>query len=186
MHSLLLSVRSAYPSVVFASAVEPVDWVTGEPFATPPTALEFECRANLGFVWPDYLRPSSAIPLFSSRMRDALDRAGVETIDYYPARVTNTDTGESRLYHAANIIGRAVAMDRRRSVFEPARRHPVIVRSIDRLVIDESCCGALGVFRLVEYDPLVIINARVAGALAAAQLHAVRVIAPDQWDGLAD
>ncbi len=186
MHYLLRSARETYPSIVLRSAIEQLDWVSGARFAQPMPVLDFEFESPHGFVWPDYLRPNSAIPLFSGTLCDVLQGAGVSNVDYYPARVTNTVTGETRAYSAANIIGIAAAMDRELSVYEPARRHPVMVRSIDRLVIDESRCQGLRLFRLAEYDLLVLVDEQVARILGAAPLTGVRIDNPVDWDGFAD
>ncbi|MCX9158309.1 hypothetical protein OPU71_19465 [Niveibacterium sp. 24ML] len=186
MHYLLRSARETYPSVELRSALAQLDWVSGTRFSQPIPALEFELEVPHGFSWPDYLRPNSAIPLFSGPMCNVLQSAGVSNIDYYPARVTNTATGETREYRAANIIGIVAAMDRVQSVFEPARRHPVMVRSIDRLVIDETRCHGLRMFRLAEYDLLVLVDAQVAAMLDSASLTGIRIEKPSDWDGFAD
>ncbi|NTV95171.1 MAG: hypothetical protein HGA75_07095 [Thiobacillus sp.] len=186
MHYLLFSARETYPSIVLTTPLDTLEWVTGSRFAQAPPALNYEFEADADFAWPDYLRPNSVIPLFSPLMREVLEQTGVSNIDYYPACVTNLTTKESRIYNAANIIGILPAMDREKSQFDPARRHPVVVRSIDRLVIDEGACANIPLFRLAEYDLLVVIDERVAHQLGGASLRGVVVVVPEDWDGFTD
>jgi hypothetical protein len=148
--------------------------------------LVFEVEGGKEFGWPDYIRPNSAIPLFSINMRTVLDSSGAANLEYYPATVVNVDTNETRAYVAANVVGMIAAMDRARSAFMPARSHPVMVRAIDRLVLDESLCAGATLFRLAEYDLLIVVDEHVASALRQAGLAGVRLLEPENWDGFVD
>lgn len=184
MHHLLFSAGDTYPTVRLVTTLEPLEWVSGARLPQAPPPLEFVFEAAEPFDWPDYLRPNSVLPLFSDAMREALGAAGATNVEYFPARVRNALTGEARRYHAANIVGMVPAMDRERSSFTQARSHPVMVRYIDRLVLDESRCNGLPLFRLAEYDLLIVIGPAVAQSLQSAALRGVRVVAPTDWDGL--
>jgi hypothetical protein len=186
VHYLLFSARETYSTIGIRTELDEYEWVSGARLQSPPAQLDFDCDEPAAFQWPDFLRPNCAIPLYSDAMREVLARAGVTNIEYVPATVTNLATGESRRYHAANIIGMIPAMDRLQSEFDPMERSPVVVRSVDRLVIDEAACAGQLMFRLAEYDLLVVIDEPVAQALLGGTLAGVRVMDPADWDGFAD
>jgi hypothetical protein len=178
--------RCDLPSVELVTPVEHFEWVSGVSLEKMPPPLIFHVRAVGDFTWPDFIRPNSAIPLFSPRMRDAMAASGVDNIEYFPAVVVETKTGERREYVAANVIGIVAAMDRGKSEFIPARLHSVMVRSIDRLVLDMERCGEYQLFRLAEYSLLIVVSDRVAEQLKSKTLIGVRLLRPEDWDGLAD
>lgn len=183
MHFVLSSQRERYPMITLDTPLENLHWVSGESLQHVPRQLNFSFDAPGAFDWPDFLQPPSELPLFSLAMSEVLAAAGATNLEYVAATVTNTHDGEARPYRAANVIGLVPAMDREKSVFTPARRHPVIVRDIEQLVLNEAACAGRPLFRLAEYDLLIVISEEVARALRAARLRGLRVIEAADWDG---
>jgi len=182
VHHLLFADRSLYPSVVLRTPIRTLSWVTGAPLREqlPPT-LVFEVEGGKGFAWPDFVRPAANIPLVSPRMRQALGQAGASNVDYHPAELVEVTSGARRPYAAGNVLGLVSAMDRERSTFEPFEEGSPLVSSIERLVLDEARCAAARIFRLAEFDLLVVVDDAVARALAG--VTGVALMAPEEWDG---
>jgi len=179
----MFSERWLYPSVTLRSAVDKLNWVGGNRLTAPTTPIRFETDVPEGFEWPDFVRPAANIPLVSPALRGSLQRAGVENVDYYAAEVVSTSTGQTRPYLAANIIGLVSAMDRSASQFTPFRGSPTAVRSIERLVLDERQCARRRIFRLAEFDLLVVVDDAVKNEIEAAGLRGVGLLPPENWDG---
>jgi hypothetical protein len=184
MHYLFMSDHASYPAVELITPLEELEWVSGASLPAAPPPLTFHLEGEPGFIWPDFIRPNSIIPLFSEQLRDILTRSGADNVEYFPAQVVDTVTNSARSYWAANVLGLVSAMDKSQSEFMPARRHPVAVRSIDKLVLDESRCADFHIFRLAEYDMLVVVSERVVKSVEQAQLQGIVLLRPEDWDGL--
>jgi hypothetical protein len=134
---------------------------------------------DMPFSWCDYFRPSANIPLFSERMKGWLDSTGVDNIDYYKVTVTNTKTGETRPYHAANIIGQIVGMDTEKSDYDLFDDDSYLAEDIRTLVLDESTFFNMKICRLAEYDLLVIAHQDLKSVMGAENAQGVEFIEPE-------
>lgn len=147
--------------------------------AVPPvTVVRGE---NAQGVLPDNLTVPRAMGLaFSSRLRAILIEVGVDSIDYYPSRITNPADGTvSEDYMLANVIGKIECVDFAKSDLE---MHPVLpntIQFINSLVLKEDAIGDALIFRLAEFLPLVVVHERVKDAVTAAGVTGVRFYEPE-------
>lgn len=183
MAFLMFSAGELYPLVELTTPIEELSWVRGRPLDMTIPELGFAMDAGRSFAWPDFIRPGPNIPLFSPRLREALDAGGVDNIEYFPARVLNRSTGEQRPYFAANVIGLLRAMDRDQSQFMPYEDNPDVALTIDRLVIDDSRFDGLRLFRLAEFDLLIVVQDALKERLEQLALVGVDFVVPEDWDG---
>lgn len=182
---LLLSRRDLYPTLTLQTRVVETSWVNGTPLPGTMPVLQFTVEGNEPFTWCDYFRPAANIPLFSPRMEEALASAGVDNVDYYEAIVTHRASGASRPYRAANVIGQIAALDRDRSVFQQFPGSELIADEIENLVLREDRAGNVQLFRLAEYDLLIVASERVKRALESIDAIGVVLLPPEEWDGFA-
>lgn len=182
MHYILRSERHLYSTVSLSTPLPLPFWLDGEPLDFPVPPLEFSFTRDPGASWIDYITASS-IPLLSDRMRAALEGCGVDNIDYYPASVRDTKSGERRTYHAANVIGLVECVDRACSKFIPFDETSILIDSFDRLVLNEAKIDSFKLFRAAEHCLLLLADGSVKTRLEAAGLHGLLFIEPEQWDG---
>ncbi|MFY2563152.1 imm11 family protein [Corallococcus terminator] len=183
MHYIFRSDGRRYPMVSLRTPLPRTYWLDGDRLDFPVPPLELELAAERSFQWVDFFMATS-IPLFSPRMRAALEGCGVDNIDYYPARVRNTRTEEVRDYHAANVIGLAECVDRVRSAFEPFDEESILIDSFERLALDEGKSYGLRLFRAAEHSLLLLVADSVKKRLEAHGLGGLMFIKPEEWDGL--
>ena len=119
-------------------------------------------------------------PLFSAHLRKALAKAGIDNIQYFPAKVTYEPTGQACDYQVANVLGVAKALDVKASgcTFSP---YSGAVSDFQRIVLDEDKIQHLEFFRLYESLGFIIISKRVAEILKDANISAPLIIEPSEW-----
>src|SRR4051812_14105237 len=102
-------------------------WITGSRIRqTVPEPLRSTLSADAGPDLPDVFL-GDWIPLFSKRVLDALEGAGVDNIDTYAAEVVDPRTGRvSRDYRATNIIGLIECADMKKSKYDRSSSFPMI------------------------------------------------------------
>ena len=185
MRYLFFSDRVRYPIIKLQTSLDELSWVNGTRFSDPVPLLRFTIDGSDPFEWCDYLRPAAHIPLFSPLLRTALQQAGVDNVDYYETVVTHSASGVARPYWAANVLGQVAAMDRAKSLFEPFDGSASLVDQIERLVLREDVGTDLRLFRLREFDLLLVADEGVKRAVLSSGAHGVIFMNPPDWDGFA-
>jgi hypothetical protein len=136
------------------------EFKNGVRHARTPPCMELEIASKR--VLTDYLFNVLGYPLFSPRLRAALMEAGIEDIEYSPARLV---TQRGRLvrddYMVGNVLGLVTCFDWERSRYDPTYRPYGLADRIEKLVLD---MGALAGHRLcrMQENPGVLL---VAGSL---------------------
>ncbi len=182
---LLFSARELYSTVVLRTPLDNLSWVDGERFSGTMPVLRFTIDGADPFEWCDYLRPAANIPLVSPLLRSALEQAGVDKIDYYDAVVSHSASGTLRPYFAANVLARTAAMDRERCNYVPFDSSETLVSAIDELVLKDPVPGEPSLFRLSEFDLLIVVDERVKASVVRSGARGVVFVKPEEWDGLA-
>jgi hypothetical protein len=102
--------------------------------------------------------------VMSKRLVAALQAAGVDNLQTFPAEIKNSDTGEIiRDFVAVNIIGMVSAADEAASESSPLAD----VKFFHKLVMDPTRAKGLRMFRLAESRMDVIVDETVAEAIRA-------------------
>lgn len=118
----------------------------------------------------------------SNAMRGALERAGVDNIQYFAAEL-RVDWS-SRVLHGfwvGNVIGIVSCVDRRVSSFES--RGEGELGDLLNFTIDPALTYGLSLFRLAEDRQLVVVSPRVQAALRAAKLRGLILQDSETYDG---
>ncbi len=120
-------------------------------------------------------------PFVSDAMRRALDAAGVDNVEYFPAQVVRQYDEDEVLAHywAANVVG-AVAC-----AAPPADATAAADADDARpsFRVDPRRARGFGLFRLAEDRRLLIVSEAVADALRAAGLRGLVLQAPEAFTG---
>jgi len=119
----------------------------------------------------------------SKKFKQALDKAGVDNIDYYPARVTNEVTREVfEDIYVANVIGLIACMDTEKSEYETYPGIPNKINEIDTLVLHDNAIKGYKIFRLKEFSTLVIVDENVKDAIENAGITNTICIPVEEFD----
>jgi hypothetical protein len=141
----------------------------GDPYPAPPDMppFGFSCSGPLCAYY-------SAECLMTLALVEALQGAGVDNLQVFPAVLTDSATGEVREdYRVVNIVGKVAAADMKRSQAISRGGGQVVTR----LTIDPGRARGLLMFRLAESLIDVIVHGKVARAIAAGQFPAVALTA---------
>lgn len=120
-----------------------------------------------------------SVPLVSKRMKEALEAAGVENVDFFPVTLRETDSGATYDYFAFNRIGLVSA--RAGSTMKSHDGDYVGDTRVDDLVIDERAAGGLLMFRLKETFSVIVVHRNVKESIERAGIDTVRFVEPDDF-----
>jgi hypothetical protein len=121
------------------------------------------------------------IPLMSARLAEALKSAGVDNVVFYPARLTNTATGQTYDYQAFNVVGIVAAADLEKSEWSTFDGMLVADVSFTELALDESSAGGMLLFRLAENINALLVHHSVRDHVLAAGIDTLQFIPPEEW-----
>jgi len=132
-------------------------------------------ESELDLPWPFIVVPNKdhglrisdyhpGAKVMSKRLVAALQAAGVDNLQTFPAEITNNETGEViRDFVAVNVVGMVSAADEGASESSPLAD----VKFFHRLVMDPTSAKGLRMFRLAESRMDVIVDEAVAEAVRA-------------------
>ncbi len=162
------------------------DWGTGVVFdedeknSIPnPIHMEVEFFNGYSGLPPEYDDINACV--MSERLANALTNAGVDNIDYYPAILTNKESGQTYSYLAYNIIGLVSAVDFDASHTRVYDNKPVINVSIYDLVLDEQKIQDHLLFRLAESSNTIIVHESVKQSIESAGIDTLKFIKPEDY-----
>jgi hypothetical protein len=163
--------------------LEPVDWIQGKKLSPGPAPQLLTLHEASGTS--DKLADIGAglYTVFSPRLRNVLTAAGVDNIDYFPARLELPGTGSHwDDYFLVNILGLI------RAVAGPAGAHPSGRRSLAGMLthftIDEQRAAGVPLFRLAESPDLIVIDEPVKAKIEAANLDGIYIQPTQEWSGV--
>jgi len=127
-----------------------------------PIEIPADIEEGEKIIYTDIINPG--VPLFSDKMKSALDSLGVENIDYYPVLIVDSETKEALAqYHLAIITKIVACIDLENSEFKKtASGTPVITK----FSIDENKVAGERLFRFHNIPGLIIINEELQEALS--------------------
>lgn len=162
----------------------PMDnWMLGRRWTTPMLdSLIFEIDEDDQGV----LRPmmKTHFLLMTESLVAALQSAGVDNIDSYPAVVRETATGVvHKNYMAVNVIGNVSAIDESTSKTSSIPDLDLPIKIYDEIALDEAKCRGHLLFRLAEKPSALVVHASVKKALLAKGFDRLEFIEPKNWAG---
>lgn len=148
-----------------AEAIEPVEPLLGGWSGQPSQPLRLHV-SGLGSGSVDLI--CAPLPLASTRLRDALERAGVDDVQWRAAELHERDGAVDRgwwLLHALGRVAVGVAPDHEAPFTVPT----------------EAAVGR--VLRIAELPTLLVVDGGVAAALGASALRGLRLVPTGDWHG---
>lgn len=134
-----------------------------------PIKIPAEIDDDEEIVFTDIINPG--VPLFSEKMKSALDRCGVNNIDYYPVLIIDSQTKEVLCeYWLAIVTGIIACIDLEKSKFDQTASG---TRVITQFSIDHSKAAGSKLFRFHNIPGLIIINEELKDALADIEFKGV-------------
>ena len=133
---------------------------------------------------PKVLYDAPSIPIMHVSLLDALIACGVDNLDTYDAVLRDLDKGiEYKDYKAFNVIGLVAAADMNKSTMMGTSDSMLIDADFDRLVIDESKCHGLLMFRLAENVSAIVVHERIKKEVEKRGIKGVFFYANGEWAG---
>jgi hypothetical protein len=117
--------------------------------------------------------------LFSKKFVDVLNRCNITNIEYFPAEVIYTPTGDVYEYYIANIIGLKNGLDLAKSKYDVDEDG--FIFDVDKIVFDDTKISGEKIFRLKEKRILVVVHKSVKGEIEAADLSGIQIVSDDAW-----
>lgn len=162
------------------------EWGSGDQFdedeissIPSPISMEVEYyRAYEGL--PNELR-DIGVSVMSKRLKEALNKAGVDNIDFYPVILTHPESGRTFEYAAYNLIGKVAATDLEQSEIVNYDNKLVADVGINKLVLDETKTNNLLMFRLAENLSTILIHESVKKAIENSGIDTLTFIEPENY-----
>jgi hypothetical protein len=187
------------PSIDNATPDEPAymeleDWATRKGFEDwgsgtiaqnrPSGPVEIRAVPYNGYTGlPDDYEDSS-VPLMSKRLKQVMQSAGVDNIEFLPITLRNTETGQTYEYFAFNLVGLVSAVDFSKSKIGSHDGDFVGDSQIYDLVIDDSKCRNALMFRLAEKFSTILVHRTVKEAVERSGITSVKFIKPEDFMAL--
>ena len=131
-------------------------------FDTLPIIIEAEIDEDEEVVYTDIINPG--VPLFSQKMKLALDQCQVTNIDYYPVHIVHDETKELLAEYWLGVVKDIVAcIDLQKSAFEENAMGSAV---ISQFTIDVRKTEGLNLFRFHNIPGLIIIDETLKRCLA--------------------
>jgi hypothetical protein len=144
-----------------------------------PIAIDFEPLNGYEGLPVELL--DVCIPVMSAKLAETLKMSGVDNVIFYPALLTNTETGETYKYVAFNVVGSVAAADLENSEWESFDGNLVADVSFTGFALDESKTAGMLLFRLAENINCLLVHHSVRDHVLTAGIDTLRFIPPDEW-----
>jgi hypothetical protein len=133
---------------------------------------------------PKELYQSQPIPAMSDRLVDALHAVGVDNLELFDAVLVDPANGkEYSNYKAFNIVGKVRAADMSASTRMGVSEDEIIAVDFDSLVLDESKCRGLLLFRLAENLSAIVVEERVKREVEKRGIPGMFFYQSGEWSG---
>ena len=159
-----------------------VSWFAGRRIEQPlPKPLVFRVLKESGTWMSAFF--GAGIPLMRNDLIAALQKAGVDNLDCYEARIEDPRTGTAYSdYRAVNVIGVVAAADMELSHYDRGNASRLIDVDFDGLTIKGMPIPGL-LFRLAECVSAIIVHDQVRQCVEPLQLPGVAFLQPANWIG---
>lgn len=124
------------------------------------------------------------VPLMSKKLKETVQGAGVDNLNFYPVALRNTETGETYEYFAFNLIGLVDAVDLGKSTITSQDGDFLGDSSITDLAVNEAAARELLMFRLKQKFSVILVHRKVKEAIERAAIPSVKFIAPEDFMAL--
>ena len=150
------------------------------------SVLEFICETLPTGYFPDYAVSDFGCPIVSKRLKNLLDKSGVDNIEYFPASIIEkAGKTPNSDYYALNIIGLVDCIDTENSLYRGDVDDGVVtgisrIRKL-KLKMPERNFGSI--FRPHLFRRIIIIDSKFQELFKHVGIEGARFIKPERWDG---
>ncbi len=152
------------PYLDLPDEIDLIDSIMGKKpdFDDLPIKIPAKINEDEKIVYTDIINPG--VPLFSEKMKQALDQFGVTNIDYYPVLIIDSKRKEVLAeYWLAIVIGIVSCIDLEKSEFKESTVGRTVIAQFS---IDQSKTGGLNLFRFHNIPGLIIITEELKDKLS--------------------
>jgi len=175
----ILSIKVPDPLVCYLKRVDPAELkqLEDEDMLEPDDLPE---NWNL-----ETLYDSIAYPVIRKDLYAALQKAGVDNLQVFPALLIDPNSGKEHSdYLALNVVGLVSAADLKQSVLmHPGASPTLLDTDFESLVIDESKAGGVDMFRLAESCSAICVSEHVKNVIEAEKIPGLIFYADGEWSG---
>ena len=126
----------------------------------------------------------TAYPLMRDDLIEALQAAGVDNLQLFPAIIRDPASGvEHKNYKAFNIVGVVAAADMGKSSRMATTQSAMIDVDFSSLVLDEKKAGPFRLFRLAESVNAIIVDEVVRAEVERRGIPGMEFYDPEDWSG---
>ena len=146
----------------------------------PPSRVSFVVPEEMELE--DYQFNIAGLPLWSDRLRSAVQAFEIEHVEYIPATLS-TPRGMilNDDYRLANVLRRVKAFDWDQSVYDGKYRAHGFAGRIDKLVLYTNSLAGEHLFRLDEAPRVLIVSGELRRHLEDLGLTGIRFLHPDDY-----
>ena len=136
-----------------------------------PILIPTEIEEDEEIIYTDIINPG--VPLFSNKMKAALDTCGVTNIDYYPVHIIDYNTKEVLAeYHLGIVTDIIACIDLENSVLKESAVGRMVITQFS---IEESKTKGLNLFRFHNIPGLMIINEVLKEKLSKIEFEGISI-----------
>ena len=160
-------------------------WRRGELAQNRPAApVEINVVPYGGFDGgPDEFKDEN-VPLMSKRLKETIEAAGVDNVNFYPVTLRNSETQETYDYFAFNLIGLVDAVDMGASTITSHDGDFIGDSAVTDLSVDNNGARGLLMFRLKQKFSVILVHRRIKEAIERVGIPSVKFIAPEDFMAL--
>lgn len=125
--------------------------------------LQVQVDSEPGGPYPDFFTLQQ-IPIVSDRLLQAMRGAGADNFEAHPIPIVSPN-GTVDGHHLLNIVGRVACLDKAEAEVSYIDEGVDIVLRMKKLAIDPQRVGDLDLFRLDEFELLILVSERVQSSL---------------------
>ena len=174
-----ISPNSDAPFLDLPDEIDLIESIMGKKpnFDELPIKIEAEIEEDETIVYTDIINPG--VPLFSDKMKSALDECGVTNIDYYPVLIVDYDSKDVLAEYWLGVVTDIVAcIDLDKSSFKENKMGTMV---ITRFFIDDNKTKDLDLFRFHNIPGLIIINEALKEKLSTIEFQGVSFKPTEQY-----
>ena len=143
-----------------------------------PIEMQADIDEDETIVYTDIINPG--VPLFSEKMKSALDEFGVDNIEYYPVNITDSETKEVLAEYYLAIVKDIIAcIDLDNSKFGKTASGTTV---ITQFCIDHTKVADSILFRFHNIPGLIIINEALKEELSKIDFKGVSFKPTEQYN----
>lgn len=139
--------------------------------------IEIEAEVDEDVVYSDIINPG--VPLFSRKVKEALEANDVQNIEYIPVVIIDEASGEVLAEYWLGVIKAIIAcIDLENSVITANKKGQPVVTQFS---IDTNKTQGVKLFRFHNIPALILINEELKNALEGLKLQGVRYMPTDTY-----